>query len=79
MSASGPGCHIVAKLDLQRLVYICCASLRLLRIYINEIYPNSGEWWPGGGAKEVGGVRGAVTRVGVASEVGGAMKWAWPG
>ncbi|XP_037787011.1 E3 ubiquitin-protein ligase MYCBP2-like isoform X1 [Penaeus monodon] len=31
----------VAMLDLQRLVYICCACLRLLRIYINEVYPNS--------------------------------------
>ncbi|XP_076065953.1 MYC binding protein highwire isoform X3 [Oratosquilla oratoria] len=31
----------VAMLDLQRLVYICSACLRLLRIYINGVYPNS--------------------------------------
>ncbi|CAL4105683.1 unnamed protein product, partial [Meganyctiphanes norvegica] len=38
--SSGPS-PAVAMLDLQRLVYICSACLRLLRIYINEVYPNS--------------------------------------
>ncbi|XP_054276655.1 E3 ubiquitin-protein ligase MYCBP2-like [Macrosteles quadrilineatus] len=32
--------HLVALLDLERLVYICRASLRLIKTYINEIYPN---------------------------------------
>lgn len=31
---------VAALLDLERLEYICSASLHLLRIYINEIYPN---------------------------------------
>lgn len=39
-SASG---HMAAILDLERLVYISQASLRLLRTYTNEIYPNNGE------------------------------------
>ena len=34
----------VGKLDLQRLVYICTSCLRLIRIYVNEIYPNSGKY-----------------------------------
>ncbi|KAK4298747.1 hypothetical protein Pmani_028926 [Petrolisthes manimaculis] len=38
---SSAGSPTVAMLDLQRLVYICSACLRLLRIYINEVYPNS--------------------------------------
>ncbi|KAB7503617.1 E3 ubiquitin-protein ligase MYCBP2 [Armadillidium nasatum] len=42
-SSSGTGGQMVAKLDLQRLVYVCCSCLRLLRVYINEIYPNSGD------------------------------------
>lgn len=29
-------------LEVERLVYISKASLRLLRIYTNEIYPNQG-------------------------------------
>lgn len=40
VSSSGAS-PTVAMLDLQRLVYICCACLRLFRIYINEVYPNS--------------------------------------
>jgi hypothetical protein len=35
--------HLAALLDLERLVYISQASLRLLRTYTNEIYPNNGE------------------------------------
>lgn len=34
--------HLAAILDLERLVYISQASLRLLKTYINEIYPNQG-------------------------------------
>jgi hypothetical protein len=37
-----PG-HLAALVDLERLVYISQASLRLLRTYTNEIYPNHGE------------------------------------
>lgn len=36
-SSSGGGRALV--LDLRRLLYICAASLHLLRIYINEVYP----------------------------------------
>lgn len=43
VSSSGAS-PTVAMLDLQRLVYICCACLRLFRIYINEVYPNSGQF-----------------------------------
>lgn len=32
--------HMYTNLELERLVYISCASLRLLRSYTNEIYPN---------------------------------------
>lgn len=32
--------HMYTSLELQRLVYISCANLRLVRSYINEIYPN---------------------------------------
>lgn len=32
--------HMYTNLELERLVYISCASLRLLRSYANEIYPN---------------------------------------
>lgn len=32
--------HMYTSLELERLVYISCASLRLLRSYINEIYPS---------------------------------------
>lgn len=31
--------HMYTSLELERLVYISCSSLRLLRSYINEIYP----------------------------------------
>ena len=31
-----------AIFEVERLIYISKASLRLLRIYINEIYPNQG-------------------------------------
>lgn len=31
-----------ALLEVERLVYISKASLRLLRTYTNEIYPNQG-------------------------------------
>ncbi|XP_054723026.1 E3 ubiquitin-protein ligase MYCBP2-like [Uloborus diversus] len=31
---------VAALLDLERLEYICTSSLHLLKIYINEIYPN---------------------------------------
>jgi hypothetical protein len=42
ISSSTSG-HLAALLDLERLVYISQASLRLLRTYTNEIYPNNGE------------------------------------
>jgi hypothetical protein len=42
ISSSTSG-HLAALLDLERLVYISQASLRLLRTYTNEIYPNHGE------------------------------------
>lgn len=32
--------HMYTSLELERLVYISCASLRLLRSYTNEIYPS---------------------------------------
>ena len=32
-------CSFDIKLELEKLVYICCSSLRLLRKYINEVYP----------------------------------------
>lgn len=32
--------YLCTALELERLVYISCASLRLLRSYTNEIYPN---------------------------------------
>ena len=32
----------IAMQEQERLVYICKASLRLLRTYTNEIYPNQG-------------------------------------
>ena len=32
-------CSVNFKLELEKWVYICCSSLRLLRIYINEVYP----------------------------------------
>lgn len=37
---SGTG---VAMLDLHRLVYICRACLRLLHLYVTQLYPNSGQ------------------------------------
>jgi len=39
INTSMPG-HLAALVDLERLVYISQASLRLLRTYTNEIYPN---------------------------------------
>ena len=33
-----------ALLDLDRLVYISTASLRLIKVYINEVYPIHGKW-----------------------------------
>lgn len=35
--------HLTVMLDLERLVYISQSSLRLLRTYINEIYPARGK------------------------------------
>lgn len=32
-----------AVLDLERLVYISTASLRLIRTYVTEVYPNQGK------------------------------------
>jgi E3 ubiquitin-protein ligase MYCBP2 len=37
---SGTQNHMIAVLDLERLVFISRASLRLLRTYTNELYPN---------------------------------------
>lgn len=34
--------HKAAISDLTRLVYISTASLRLIKIYINEVYPDGG-------------------------------------
>nr|CAD7599383.1 unnamed protein product [Timema genevievae] len=38
--SSSTSSHLVALLDLERLVYISRASLRLVRTYTNELYPN---------------------------------------
>ena len=32
--------YVAAMADLRRVVYITRASLRLIRIYVNQIYPN---------------------------------------
>ena len=34
--------HLGAITDLQKLVYICRACLRLLKIFITEVYPDGG-------------------------------------
>nr|CAD7200761.1 unnamed protein product [Timema douglasi] len=38
--SSSTSSHLVALLDLERLVYISRASLRLVQTYTNELYPN---------------------------------------
>ncbi|XP_046683725.1 E3 ubiquitin-protein ligase MYCBP2 isoform X4 [Homalodisca vitripennis] len=40
VASSSTASHLTALLDLERLVYVCRACLRLLKTYINEIYPN---------------------------------------
>ena len=34
----------VALSDLQRLMYICKACLRLLRVYVTQVYPNTSKY-----------------------------------
>lgn len=43
--SSSTASHLTALQDLERLVYISRASLRLIKTYINEIYPNQGRGW----------------------------------
>ena len=33
-----------AMLDLDRLVYVSCACLRLIKVFIAEVYPSNCQW-----------------------------------
>ena len=43
MDTSKGGSHLGAMTDLKKLVYISRACLRLLKIYVTEIYPDGGK------------------------------------
>ena len=43
VDTSKGGSHLGAMTDLKKLVYISRACLRLLKIYVTEIYPDGGK------------------------------------